>query len=328
MGKRLMSPLAWVLTLSGVFFVLFLAVSGFFFLSESAREKGSMTSSFFGEGYVGIAEISGPILDSKKTLLKLKRLEEDDRVKAVVLRLNSPGGGTAPSEEIYQAVKQFGKPIIASMASVAASGAYYIACGASKIFANAGTLTGSIGVVMEFADLEKLYDWAKIHRYSVKAGKFKDIGAEYRAMTPEEQKLLQQSVDDELIVFKQVVMTNRNLTQTQIDQIADGRVFTGGQALKVHLIDEIGTITDAVREAGKLGGIKGKPQVLYTEKKKSGWLDYLLDDSVDGSSSESLFRKGSGLAKVLDLFLGQISEVSSKTTEFVPGLYLIWKGKF
>ena len=153
--KSFSNPVAFVLGLSAIFFLVFLFISGVVLLKKPTLKKdGSLTSSsFFSQELVGIVEIEGVILDSKKTLKKLETFEEDDRVKAVVLRLNSPGGVVAPSQEIYEAVKNFKKPLVVSMGTVAASGAYYIACGAKKIFANPGTITGSIGVIMEFVNL-------------------------------------------------------------------------------------------------------------------------------------------------------------------------------
>src|SRR4029077_13140783 len=146
----------------------------------------------------------------------------DSDVKAIVLRLNSPGGAVAPSQEIYQAVKNYKKPIVASMSSVAASGAYYVACGAKKVYANPGTITGSIGVIMEFANLEKLYEWAKIKRFSIKTGRFKDVGAEYREMTADERALLQNMVDDVLSQFTLAVSEGRNIPLETVKEIADG----------------------------------------------------------------------------------------------------------
>ena len=181
-------------------------------------------------------EINSVIMDSK-TLAQLKKFDEDKGVKAVVLRLNSPGGSVAPSQEIYEAVKDFKKPVVASMASVAASGVYYIAVGAPIIYANPGTITGSIGVIMEFANLEKLYEWAKIKRYVIKTGKFKDAGGEHREMTPEDRALLQGMIDDVLVQFKTAVAAGRKLSLEDVTKVADGRIFrairpkcqTGGQ---------------------------------------------------------------------------------------------------
>lgn len=335
--KSRMNPLVWVLILSGVFFVLFLAVSGVFFLTQSSSSSRSSQAKsgglFGGSGAVGLIEISGVIMDSKKTLEKLERMEEDSQIKAVVLRLNSPGGAVVPSQEIYEAVKAFSKPVVVSMGSVAASGAYYIAVGASKVFANPGTLTGSVGVLMEFANLEKLYDWAKIQRFIIKAGKFKDSGAEFREMTTEERGLLQGAVDDIMSQFRKAVGQGRSLNDHQLDSIADGRIFTGRQALAAHLVDKLGTVSDAIEEAGRMGKIVGKPRVIRSDKKKHSLLEFFLDDSdgldVDsswGSSSRSIVR----LLKALQGLLGGSLRPSAamqgdvESSFLTPGVYLLW----
>jgi protease-4 len=290
---------------------------------------GRTTSSLFSGDSVGILEVNGVITESRKTLAKLERLEEDDQIKAVVLRLNSPGGSVAPSQEIYEAVKSFKKPLVVSMGSIAASGAYYIACGAKKVFANPGTMTGSIGVIMEFANLQKLYDWAKVHRYAIKTGKFKDVGAEYREMTPDEHQLLQTMVDDILGQFKKAVSTGRNLTLEQVSAIADGRIFSGSQAKEAHLVDELGTLQDAIKEAAKQGGIKGKPSVVYVEKQRRSILDLLTDDTSSESGESRNHWLGS-LGEILGLFrqFQQLKDGHSDAPRFTPGVYWIWNGVY
>ena len=323
-GKRWLNPLTAVLILSGIFFAIFLTVSGVFYLTKGPS-AGSKTG-FFNSGYVGLVEINGVIMDSRKTLAKLERAEENDQVRAVVLRLNSPGGSVAPSQEIYEKVKGFSKPVVVSMGSLAASGAYYIASGANKIFANPGTLTGSIGVIMQFANLEKLYDWAKIHRYSIKAGRFKDAGAEYREMSPEEKALLQTTVDDVLTQFKKAVMVGRSLSEGQVAKVADGRIMTGQQAKAAHLVDELGTLQDAIAEAGKLGNIKGKPHVISYEKRRASLLEKILDDSSwneegpDSSSSVSLVN----LLGILKGIYGANAPHLGESVGVTPGLYWLW----
>ena len=156
--------------------------------------------------------------------------------------------------------------------------------GPKKIYANPGTITGSIGVIMEFANLSKLYDWAKIQRYSIKTGQFKDIGAEYREMAPDERALLQNMVDDVLVQFKTAVSTGRKLSMEDVTAIADGRIFSGSQAKKAHLVDELGTLDDAINEAGKMAGIKGKPNVVYPSNKKKRLLDFFMNQNDDDDS--------------------------------------------
>jgi protease-4 len=205
------------------------------------------------------------------------------------------------------------------MGSVAASGAYYIACGAKKVFANPGTITGSIGVIMEFANLEKLYDWAKVQRYSIKTGAFKDAGADYRGMTPEERQLLQRMVDDVLVQFKTAVQEGRKLTAEQVTALADGRIFSGAQAKAAKMVDELGGIQDAILEAGKLAGIKDKPRVLFPEPKRSRMLDLLLDsDRGEDEEAESALS-GSLLRQWV------FRELGVKAPQGLPaGIYWLW----
>ena len=328
--RKKLNPLAVVLIVSGAFTFLLFVVSVFAMLAGSfggGERSVSRTANLFRGNSVAVLELSGVITDSKKILKQLESFAEDSDVKAVVLRLNSPGGSVAPSQEIYQAVRKFKKPLIVSMGSVAASGAYYIACGAKKIFANAGTITGSIGVIMEFANLSKLYEWAKVQRYSIKTGKYKDAGADYRDMTADERALLQGMVDDVLLQFKQAVSKGRKLTLQQVTAIADGRIFSGVQAQNVNLVDEIGTLQDAIDEAAKMAGISGKPSVVYPEKAKHRWLDLLLDNGGGGDDSDSSESRISlsplgPLTRALREALGQMDPLA----RLAPGVYWLWNG--
>jgi protease-4 len=317
------NPLAVVLLLSGVFFVFFLLFSAGLFVGRGPATKKAMTSGklFQTSGRVGVVELNGVILDSKKILERLEDFEEDDRVKAVVLRLNSPGGAVGPSQEIHQAVQAFKKPLVVSMGSVAASGAYYIACGAKKVFANAGTITGSIGVIMEFINLEKLYEWAKVKRYSVKTGKFKDVGADYKDLSEEDRALLQAMVDDVLAQFRRAVVEGRKLTEDQVVAVSDGRIFSGAQAKARGLVDELGSLQDAVREAASLAKIEGKPEVVYPERRKSRIWD-LLGEGFPESAEESEASGGGWLAQVLNSIGRSIAPSSTPA----PGIYWIWAG--
>ena len=336
--KKKFNPLTVVLALSAAFFVLFLLVSGGVYLSKSsggAKSAGGGASRFLaGPGEVGVVELNGVIMDSKKTLKRLERFEEDDSIKAVVLRINSPGGAVAPSQEIYEAVKAYQKPLVVSMGSVAASGGYYIAMGSKKVYANPGTITGSIGVIMEFINLEKLYDWAKVQRYSIKTGKFKDVGAEYKSMDPEDRALLQAMVNDVLSQFKSAVASGRNLEMSKVDAIADGRIFSGAQAKAAKLVDELGTLQDAINDAAKQGKITGKPTVVYPDRGgRSKLLDLILDD---GSSKEESAYSGGALSgrtglegvlrRIARVWLGQGGESIASEVLPQPGIYWLWKG--
>lgn len=326
-AKRRISPLALVLLLSACFFALFLVISGAIVAlkapSTNPRSgKVAFLGAGFGSGSVGIVEVSGVILDSKKTLKRLEHFEEDNSIKAVVLRLNSPGGAVAPAQEIFEAVRHYKKPIIASMASVAASGAYYIACGANEIFANPGSITGSIGVIMEFANLSKLYDWAKIQRYVIKTGKFKDAGAEHRDMTPEERALMQAMIDDVLVQFKAAVAKGRKLSMSEVNQVADGRIFSGAQALRAKLVDRLGGLQDAINEAASRAKIQGKPNVVYPEGRNK-LLEYIWDENRDETSAPG--NPFSSLRPLLAALFGG-SGGSEETIAFSPGIYWIWTG--
>jgi protease-4 len=324
--KKSINPLALILGIAALMFVVFLLFSAFYFVngkhSSTDDSKGMFSKK---RSYVAVIEVKGVIMDSKKILKNLKDAEEDKEILGVVLRLNSPGGSVAPSQEIYEAVKKFPKPLVATMGSVAASGAYYIAAGAKKVFANAGTLTGSIGVIMEFANLKKLYEWAKVERFTIKTGKFKDSGSEYRDMQPEEREYFQTLVQDTLGQFKDAVMTGRKLNQAQVDAIADGRVFTGAQALKLKMIDEIGTFDDAVDALAKELKLKEKPKLAYPAKRNPGLQDLFMggsNDEEDGFEEESSFVDRL-TNRVVDRVLGvQTHEVQLRPA----GLYCIWNG--
>jgi protease-4 len=337
------NPLGMVLALSVIFFSVFVMASGFVYLvkGQLQAEGGRKNASLFKTaGKVGIIEVNGVILDSKKLVKRIEAFDEDESIKALVVRINSPGGAVAPSQEIYEALKGVKKPVVASMASVAASGGYYIAVAAKKIFANPGTITGSIGVIMEFANLEKLYEWAKIKRMVIKTGKFKDTGSPSREMTPEDRALLQGMVDDVLVQFKQAVGTGRKLKEEEVDAVADGRIFSGAQAKAAKLVDDLGTFNDAVTEAGKLAGIKGRPTLVYPERPATHWLEALMREGRD-EDAESRGPSGSsgvyrllwgGISGVLGLDQGGAAAVDSGSKLVLgfaqvlpPGIYWVWK---
>lgn len=223
-----------------------------------------------GKDGVAIVRVEGPILDSYQTVKELKTFAEDPLVKAIVVRIDSPGGGVAPSQEIYNAVKRVrkekNKTVIASMGTVAASGGYYIAVATDRILANPGTLTGSIGVIMQLANFQDLLEKIGVKNVVVKSGKFKDIGSPFRPMQDEDRKLLQLVMDDVHRQFIDAVAEGRSLDQAEVEQLADGRVFTGQQAKSILLVDDIGDLHDAIKLAGELGGIEGEPRVMETSK--------------------------------------------------------------
>jgi protease-4 len=223
-----------------------------------------------GKEGVAIVRVEGPILDSYQTVEELKTFADDPLVKAIVIRIDSPGGGVAPSQEIYNAVKRVrrenNKTVVASMGTVAASGGYYIAVATDRILANPGTLTGSIGVIMQMANFQELLEKIGVKSVVVKTGKFKDLGSPFRPMVEEERQLLESVMNDTLSQFIEAVADGRSMDAAEVEQLADGRVFTGRQARSVLLIDEIGDLQDAIKLAGELGGIEGTPRVLETTK--------------------------------------------------------------
>jgi protease IV len=223
-----------------------------------------------GRDGVAVVRVEGPILDSYQTVAELKAFAEDPLVKAIVVRIDSPGGGVAPSQEIYNAVKRVrkekNKTVIASMGTVAASGGYYIAVATDRILANPGTLTGSIGVIMQLANFQELLEKIGVKNVVIKSGKFKDIGSPFRPMQDEDRKLLQFVMNDVHRQFIDAVAEGRSLDVAEVEQLADGRVFTGQQAKSILLVDDIGDLHDAIKLAGELGGIEGEPRVLETSK--------------------------------------------------------------
>jgi protease IV len=261
----------------GVLFVIVVSLASF--LSGNRWTSVPITG---GGGSVALVKIEGLLVSSENIVDELNDYAEDGSIKAVVMRIDSPGGGVVPSQEIFNAVKhvkQEGKKVVVSMGSVAASGGYYIAAAADKIVANPGTLTGSIGVKMEFANIEKLLEKIGVKGMVVKAGQYKDIGSPFRDMTEPEKKLLQDVIDDVHSQFIEAVSEGRGLPKNDVTAIADGRIFTGRQALSLKLVDQLGDLEDSIRLAGVLAGIKGKPKVVE-KKKKIPFLDFLKEEST------------------------------------------------
>lgn len=228
---------------------------------------------------VALIRVEGPIIDSKDTVDQIKDFVKDPSTKAIVLRIDSPGGAVAPSQEIYEEVRKAitKKKIVVSMGSVAASGGYYIASPASRIFANPGTLTGSIGVIMEIPNFEGLMNKLGIKTEVVKSGRHKDIASIFRGMKKEDREILQGVLDNVHDQFITAVADGRKMLREDVKKIADGRVFTGEQALKAGLVDELGDLEDAVKAAAKLSGIRGEP-VVITKKEKFSFFNFLRDE--------------------------------------------------
>lgn len=235
-----------------------------------------------GDG-VGIVEVKGLIIDGTETIRQMRVLKKDKRVKAVVVRVDSPGGVVGPSQEISAQVKELAKvkKVVISMGSVAASGGYYVSAPATLIFANPGTITGSIGVLMKFSNLEGLMGKVGMKAFTLKTGKFKDVGSPARSMTAEEREMLQGVIDSTHRQFVRAVAEGRRLPVDQVAAIADGRIFSGEQALALKLVDRLGTLQDAIEEAARLGGIKGEPELIRPPKKRSPVLDLLVEGAAE-----------------------------------------------
>jgi len=253
---------------------------------------GDTPSVVSGEG-VGYVEVKGPILESEETVKQLNELRKKTNVKAVVLRIESPGGVIGPSQEIYDAVKKLAKTkkVVVSMGSVAASGGYHIAVPAAVIYANPGTITGSIGVLMKLSNVEGLLDKVGMKAFTLKSGKFKDAGSPVRTLTEEDRALLQGVIDNLHTQFVKVVAEARKLPVEEVRRLADGRVYTGEQAMSLKLVDRLGTLEDAVEEAGRLAGIKGEPTLIMPPKKRRLLRELLLEE-VSGIFREAVRRDG------------------------------------
>lgn len=234
---------------------------------------------------VGVINIKGVIWDSFEINEQIKDFRDRPDIKAVVFRIDSPGGAVAPSQEIYSEVLKTRKekPVFVSMGNVAASGGYYISAGADKIYANPGTITGSIGVIMEFLNIEGLYEKIGLKGNIVKSGKYKDIGSGLRDMTPEERLILQQLMDDVHGQFIDAIAEGRNMKRDDVVKIADGRVFTGRKAKTVGLVDELGTLEDTISAIAIEAGLKDDPLVIYPKKERRGIFSLLFGESLEES---------------------------------------------
>ncbi|MGO9829027.1 MAG: signal peptide peptidase SppA [Myxococcaceae bacterium] len=268
----------WIIGI--IFGGLFLCLFAFLALTWYAFQ-GERGTTFSTGPRVGVVEVTGVIADAKKTLKELRDFAEADSIKAIVLRVDSPGGAVAPSQEIYEAVRKLHgkKHVVVSMGSIAASGGFYIACAAEKVFADPGTLTGSIGVIFNFYNVQGLLKWAGVQVSPLTAGKMKDAGSPYREMTPEERAYFKGVLDDVHDQFIEAVAKGRSLSVEQVKPVADGRVFTGRQAKELKLVDEMGGLEDAVAEAGRMGGIKGQPKMEYPRKDRRVFAELFGDDA-------------------------------------------------
>ena len=229
-----------------------------------------------------VVKVEGLITDSGPVIEKLDKIKNNADVKAVVLRIDSPGGSVAPSQEIYEELLKLRekKTIVASFGSVAASGGYYIASAAHKIFANPGSITGSIGVIIEFANIEELIGKIGLKTVVIKSGKYKDILSPTRELKSAERGLIQGVIDSIHSQFIDAVALGRDIEREKVSAIADGRIFSGEQAKEHGLVDELGNLQDAIKSAAEISGIQGDPKVIYPPKEKPSILEFLLESSI------------------------------------------------
>jgi protease IV len=270
----------WIVIGGGAFFLFVLAVFTLVYLTlHAGGEQTSLTS--FGDK-IGVVDLEGVILDPKTVVQPLKKFGDDDSIKAIILHVNSPGGGVAASEEIYREVKRLRdekkKRIVASIETVGASGAYYVSSATNKIYADNGSIVGSIGVIAEWVNYGDLMRWAKLKPQILKVGEFKDTGDPTREMTPAERAYMQSLIDNMYGQFVQAVADGRHAKKDDIKAIADGRVWTGEEALSLHLIDQVADFQAAVEDTAKSVGIRGEPTLVHPERKRETLFDLLFGD--------------------------------------------------
>ena len=258
-------------------FVFFLALA-----VTVASFVGQPTNLVIGDK-IGIVEIYGVIADSKQVIEQLHDFRDNDSIKALVLRIDSPGGGVGPSQEIYDEVLALDalKPVVVSMGSVAASGGYYVAAAAREIVANPGTITGSIGVIMEFANFQELLEKIGLSSVVVKSGAYKDIGSPTREMSIAEKEILQDLIDDVHSQFVSSVAEGRELDEQAVRSIADGRIFSGRKAMQLGLVDRMGNLQVAIDRAADLAGLEADPKVVYPPGKKPRFIDFFIEETLN-----------------------------------------------
>jgi len=293
----------WIVIGGGAFFLFVLAV---FTLVYLALHAGGEETSFTGFGdKIGVVDLEGVIIDPKTVVPQIKKFSDDDSIKAIILHVDSPGGGVAASEEIYREVKRVRddkkKRIVASIETVGASGAYYVSSATNKIYADNGSIVGSIGVIAEWLNYGDLLRWAKMKPEVLKVGEFKDTGDPTREMTPAERAYMQSLIDNMYGQFVQAVADGRHARKEDIKAIADGRVWTGQEALGMHLIDQIADFQAAVEDTAKAVGIKGEPTLVRPERRRETLFDLLFGD------------------------LSQWLPTREKLLEKQPGFYYLWK---
>jgi protease-4 len=280
MPERRSHTLLWILIGGGAFFLFVLAVFSVVYLTLHA---GSSETSFGGFGdRIGVVDLDGEIFSPQPVVGQLKKFGDDSSIKAIILHVNSPGGGVAASEEIYREVKRVReekkKLVVVSIETVGASGAYYVASASNKIYADRGSVVGSIGVIAEWVNYGELMKWAKLKSVVFKTGEFKDTGNPSRDLTPAEQAYLQSLIDNMFGQFIKAVADGRGMKFDDVKAIANGKVWTGEQALSMKLIDNVGDFEAAVKDTAKSVGISGEPTLVRPDKDRKTLLDLMLGD--------------------------------------------------
>src|SRR5271157_5039733 len=272
--------LLWILIGGGAFFLFVLAVFGLVYMTLHAGGADAGITSFGDR--IGVVDLDGVILSPQPVVGQLKKFGDDSSIKAIILHVNSPGGGVAASEEIYREVKRIRtekkKKIVVSIETVGASGAYYVASASDKIYADQGSIVGSIGVIAQWVNYGDLLKWAKLKDVVIKTGEFKDTGNPARDLTPNEQAYMQSLIDNMFAQFIKAVADGRGLKFEDVKAIANGKVWTGQQALSMKLIDGVGDFEAAVADTAKSVGIRGEPSLVHPEKDRRTLLDLLLGD--------------------------------------------------
>ncbi len=277
----------------GVLWAIFGAAGFFVFLAVlfavayfSVRQRSEYTFSADGSGgKIGVVDLQGVIITPKQTVDGLRKFADDSSIRAIIIHINSPGGGAAASEEIYREVKRIRdekrKPIVASIETVGASGAYYVASATDKIYSDEASIVGSIGVIAEWFNYQELLQWAKLKAIVFKSGEFKDTGSPVREMTPQEKQYFQALLDNMHQQFIHNVAEGRRQPEATIRNIADGKVWTGQQALGIKLVDQLADFQGAVNDTAKAAGISGKPTLVRYRKAKISLLDLLVGDASE-----------------------------------------------
>jgi protease-4 len=280
MPEQRSRTLLWILIGGGAFFLFVLAVFSLVYLTLHA---GTNEASFSGFGdRIGVVDLDGVILSPQPVVDELKKFGDDSSIKAIILHVNSPGGGVAASEEIYREVKRIRaekkKRIVVSIETVGASGAYYVASASSKIYADEGSIVGSIGVIADWVNYGDLMKWAKLKSVVIKTGEFKDTGDPARDLTPAEQAYMQSLIDNMFGQFIQAVADGRGMKFDDVKAIANGKVWTGKEALSMKLIDSVGDFEAAVKDTAKSVGISGEPTLVRPERDRKTLLDLMTGD--------------------------------------------------